>query len=96
VERELTGVGFFCDLEVEAGVPTVDGDFDIADVWGELSNLAYGATFVLFIRSGRLELLEGTTFGEAWPEEVHNFKLMYHQEPRDLKLPDVPSSGSWG
>jgi hypothetical protein len=96
VERELTGHGFFCDFEVEPEAPRVDGDFHIADVWADLSNLAYGAAFVLFIRSGRLEFLEGATFGEPWPEEVHDFKLHYDREPRNLKLPDVPSSGSWG
>jgi hypothetical protein len=87
VGRKETGVGFYCDFEVEAGAPTLDGDFQIADVHGELSGLAHGAGFVLFIRSGRLSMLEGFTFDEPWPQQARDFKLRYDQEPRELQLP---------
>jgi hypothetical protein len=48
-------------------VPTLRGDFHIGDVSGELEGLANGAGFVLFIRDGRLKMLEGFTFDEPWP-----------------------------
>lgn len=89
VKRKKTGVGFFCDFEVEASAPALDGDFQISDVYGELSNLAHGAGFVLFIRSGRLSMLEGFTFDEPWPQHVCDFKLSYDRDPRDLQLPET-------
>lgn len=90
VGRKETGVGFFCDFEVDASAPTLDGDFQIADVHGELSELAHGAGFVLFIRSGRLSMLEGFTFDEPWPQQVRSFRLRYDREPRELQLPQIP------
>jgi hypothetical protein len=90
VGRKETGVGFFCDFEVEAGAPTLGGDFHIGDVHGELSDLADGAGFVLFIRSGRLSMFEGFTCDEPWPQQVRHFRLSYDREPRELQLPEVP------
>jgi hypothetical protein len=90
-ERKHTGVGFFCDFELDESAPTLPGDLQIGDVFGELEGLAHGAGFVLFIRDGRISMLEGFTFDEPWPEKVGGFKLAYHHEPRELKLPERPS-----
>jgi hypothetical protein len=86
--RKQTGVGFFCDFEVDESAPILPSDFHIGDVFGELEGLAHGAGFVLFVRDGRLSMLEGFTFDEPWPQEVRGFKLAYHHEPRELKLPE--------
>lgn len=94
VERKETGVGFFCDFEVEASAPSADGDFQISDVHGELSGLAHGVGFVLFIRSGRLSMLEGFTFDEPWPQHLGHFELKYDREPRELSLPDPSGSAT--
>jgi hypothetical protein len=91
VGRTETGVGFFCNFEVESSAPTLTGNFYIGDVHGELNDLAHGAGFVLFIRSGAISMLEGFTFDEAWPQHVHHFKLGYDREPRELQLPEVAS-----
>jgi hypothetical protein len=90
VERKETGVGFFCHFEVNASAPIVNGDFQISDVHGELSGLSHGVGFVLFIRSGRLSMLEGFTFDEPWPQRVGTFELKYDREPRELSLPGPP------
>ena len=90
-ERQETGVGFFVDFEVDASMPSVDGDFHIGDVHGEVSGLAHGVGFVLFVRSGQLSVLEGFTFDEQWPTSVASFELRYDQEPRRLLLP-IPTN----
>jgi len=84
VKREHTVVGFFCWFEVAPDGPLVESlhDFTIDDVSAEMSELAHGAGFVLFIRGGRLDNLEGFTYGEPWPESTTDVVLRYSQEPR--------------
>ena len=84
IGREYTGVGFFCDFEVPSDAPTLNGDFHIGDVNGQLQGLANGAGFVLFVRGGRLDALEGFSYDEPWPKEIGMFTLTYMTEPRDL------------
>lgn len=88
VERQRSGVGFFCAFEVPLGVPTVEGDFQIDDVHGELPSLAHGAGFVLFVRDGRLDMLEGFSYDEPWPQVEEQFQLTYLREPRELSCND--------
>jgi len=86
IKRECTGVGDFCHFEVPSEAPILKGDFEIDDVDAELEGLAHGAGFVLFIRDGRLDVLESYTYDEPWPRDVVNFKLTYGSEPRNLSL----------
>ena len=78
-KREFTGSGFFTSLWLPADVGAAsiaDGVVDFADVHAEIPELRYGAGFVLFLKGGRLDLLEGyTRGGEPWPEEVAGFVL---------------------
>lgn len=85
-KREYTGVGFYCDFEVESNAPKVAGDFHIGDVHAELEGLAHGAGFVLFIRGGRLRMLEGFTYDEPWPEQIGDFSLRYTDPARKAEL----------
>ncbi len=76
-KREQTGVGFFCELEVHSAVLRVRDveSFHIADVSAELDSLEHGIGFVLLVRDGRLDTLEGFTFDEPWPSQIQEFKL---------------------
>ena len=56
VERELTGVGFYCEFEVAPNAPALSRDFQIGDVQANVEGLARGAGFVLFVREGRISL----------------------------------------
>lgn len=89
VGRELSGVGFFCSFEVPPEAPRLEppGSFDIGDVNADVSGLKHGAGFVLFIRNGRLDMLEGFSYDEPWPQAIGQFMLTYQREPRDLSLP---------
>lgn len=83
-KRELTGVDFFCWLDVAPDAPLVEDprDFKIDDVHAEIAELTHGAEFVLFIRGGRLDNLEGFTYDEGWPEQIHGFSLRYTDPER--------------
>jgi hypothetical protein len=69
---ELTGVGFFADLEVPPDVTRVEpASFAGGDANIELVGVQHGAGCVLFVRDGRLSLLEGYTHaGEEWAEDA--------------------------
>ena len=77
IRREYTGVGFYSFLNIPNECPTLSGDFTISRVCGEIEGVEHGATFVLWIKNGRLDLLEGVTFGEPWPEKIGKFSLKY-------------------
>jgi hypothetical protein len=53
---------------------------------GEMQGLVHGAGFVLFVRDGRIDTLEGFSYDEPWPQQVSKFNLKYQREPRDLEL----------
>jgi hypothetical protein len=86
--REYTGAGFFCSFEVPSGTPLVERhlDFHFGDVQAAVDGLEYGAGFVLFVRGGRLDTLEGYSYEEPWPNEIRNFSLRYQKEPRELQF----------
>jgi len=73
--RELTGVGWFLDFEVPPEAPLVSPPAFELDCNAEIEGLRHGAGFVLFVRNGKLEMLEAFTYDEPWPEEVTGFTL---------------------
>ncbi len=91
-DREFSGVGFFCMFELPVEAPILDdrARFEISDVDGHVEGLEHGAGFVLFIRDGRIDMLEGFTYDEPWPRTIGKFELFYHREPRELRLPRPP------
>jgi hypothetical protein len=86
-KREFTGVGFFTDFSFKNLVPNIENkkNFHIGDVAGTINDTS--VDFVLFIRNGVLEMLEGVTFGgEPWPECINSLKLDYWDgENRNLE-----------
>jgi hypothetical protein len=90
VSREVTGFGFFLEFEVPLHVPSLPAstsDFQVDDVYAVLDELRWGAGFILSVRAGRLDILEGYSVGEPWPRRIDSFQLVYEWEPRRLKLP---------
>jgi hypothetical protein len=75
--REFSGVGFFTDFIVpaDATVKRDLPDMELTGVGAEFPNLAHGAGFVLFIREGVINMLEGFTYDENWPEKTDAFKI---------------------
>lgn len=89
--REYTGAGFFCSFEVpsDATLLTSQQDFEFGDVDAVVDGLEHGAGFIIFVRGGCLDNLEGYSYEEPWPEEIHTFKLTYRREPREFQLREL-------
>lgn len=88
---EKTGVGFFCRLEVPEDVERLGhAEFHIGDVNAAIKGLVHGAGFVLFVKDGRLDTLEGYTYDEPWPAVIDDFQLTYQTNPRKLTLSTSP------
>lgn len=87
VSRDRTGAGFFLSFDVPNEAPMLNAkDFHFGDVNATVEGLQHGAGFVLFVRGGRLDTLEGYSYGEPWPKDIQGFTLSYQREPRELDL----------
>jgi len=90
VSRDYTGAGFYCTFAVPSDVPPLPHlDFQFGAVNAKIGGLKHGAGFVVFVRNGRLDTLEGYSYDESWPDVVADFELSYQSEPRNLELPKV-------
>jgi hypothetical protein len=68
---ELSGVGFFVNFAIPLDAPRVRP----ADLAGgaakiDLEGALHGAGCILFVRDGRLAMLEGFTYDDAWSESA--------------------------
>ena len=77
IEHRMTGVGFFTKFGLPAGAPRTQGTFQFGDVLATVEGLPHGAGFVLWVQDGVLDLLEGYTFDEPWPQATDRFALEY-------------------
>jgi hypothetical protein len=85
--RRMTGVGFFTDFSVPPEAPRLPDlqSFELGDVDGYASNVKHGVGFLLFVRAGQLNMLEGYTYDEPWPDEVNNLSLHYRDGVRNIE-----------
>jgi hypothetical protein len=89
-KRSFSGAGFFLNFNVPDTVPKTirlnfeanSGDTMVAAL---LPELKHGMNFILFIREGKLSMLEGFTY-EDWPSasgfKLERVKLNHPQEKR--------------
>jgi hypothetical protein len=82
--RRMTGVGFYTTLEVDPSAPPASASVGNPlgqgrgfpdDVSADLEGLQHGAGFVLWLADRRLEMLEGFTYDEPWPNAVGAFTV---------------------
>jgi hypothetical protein len=85
-KREFTGAGVFVTFSVPETAPQLPqkDSFSFGDVGADIHGLQHGAGFVLWVREGVLDFLEGYTYDEPWPEHTEDFTLQYDHTPRDL------------
>ncbi|MEH6661566.1 MAG: hypothetical protein V7679_07965 [Parasphingorhabdus sp.] len=63
-ERENTGGGFFTKISVATGAPPVTSPRTLSrEIHADVKGLAHGLGFVLFMKDGYLDLLEGYAVG---------------------------------
>jgi hypothetical protein len=88
--REATGIGFYLNFEVDSEdfslskVPGVKTNFSFGDVEMSAKSLKNGAGFLLWVKDGKIDFLEGYTYDENWPEQIDSFELHYIGGDRDL------------
>ena len=77
--REYTDHGFFTALMVPDGVPHLDrGRWKFEDMprcVADHPDLVAGASFILWIKGGRLATLEGFTNDGFWPNDEAAFRV---------------------
>lgn len=86
-KRDFTGAGFFTHFDVSPDCPLLVGmpSFTFGDVQAEIDGIAHGAGFLLFVRNGKIDCLEGYTYDEPWPEHIGRYSLSYtHGDKRDI------------
>ena len=79
VQRVNTGVGFYIRFGLPQNVERLTNRqrITLGDVNADVEGLNFGIGFVLFISDGALEMLEGYTYDERWPDEIKRYDLNY-------------------
>ena len=88
VSRELSGAGFFLTFSLpESAGPIEPGRFILGDVLFDLKGLDHGGGALLFIRGGKIEMLEAYCNGVGWPRDTSDFSIFYDTGPqRDVAM----------
>ena len=79
IKREFTGHGFFTDFDITDPADSLGDGYDnqLGNLTVEFPGVKYGACFVLFIKNGFIEMLEGAVNGDdPWPESITQYKLV--------------------
>ena len=79
INREFTGHGFFTNFEVTDPADSLGEGYDnqLGNLTVEFPGVKYGACFVLFIKNGFIEMLEGAVNGDdPWPESITQYELV--------------------
>jgi hypothetical protein len=67
--REFSGIGFFTHFLVPETVERLAGNGNLTlDVFADLEGVESGAGFILFIKDGALDMLEGYVQVGKWPD----------------------------
>ena len=81
--RDFTGAGFMTELDLPMDVTRArlgKEEVRVGGVLAEVSGLSHGAGFVLYLKDGLLDALEGYSYDEPWPEAIASFELRYATE----------------
>jgi len=79
-KREFSGTGFFTSFDVPNNVPKLEisKPIQLGDVIANIVDVKDGAGFVLFIKNGTLDFLEGYVYGEEkWQNQIKTYTLSY-------------------
>jgi len=83
-ERENSGGGFFTDIDVPDNVSSVDCPKTLGNAThARIEGLEHGLGFVLFMREGKLDMLEGFAWGveNTAPLDLSNLSFEIYHEP---------------
>ncbi|MGO9674695.1 MAG: hypothetical protein ACLPSF_11110 [Methylocella sp.] len=78
-KREFAGAGFFTHFRVPTDAPRLDNEnMHIGDVSADVAGLESGVGFVLFIQEGLIDVLEGYSYDEPWPDHPRITRLYFN------------------
>jgi hypothetical protein len=79
--RKMSGVGFFTTFQIPSEVVRITecSTFKLGDVNGDALNVKHGIGFLLYVKNGALDALEGYTYDEPWPPELESLSLTYSE-----------------
>ena len=83
--REPTGVGFFTEFTLAPDatpLPSSLRSVKIDDVMATVGDSKIDVGFILFIKEGLIQMLEGYTFEDSWPEKLDGMSLYYSDPER--------------
>ena len=77
VRREHSSVGFFTHISPNPSAPRIEnkGSVWFGRVYAEIEGLKHGAGFVVLISDGCVDMLEGYTYDEPWPDRIIGYTL---------------------
>jgi len=76
--REYTGHGFYTYFSIPDNIEKLNNkNFQFGDVGANIEGLCNGVGFLLFITNGKLDFLEGYTYGEEFPIDIKKYDLFY-------------------
>jgi hypothetical protein len=85
VVRTPDPVGVYIDFNLPGDVDPIPGnpDFELSDVWADSAG-ADTIGFILFVRDGRLAVLEGYVSGDCYPHDEGRPFVLRRQASRTL------------
>lgn len=82
--RRMTGLGFFLNFAVGDAPLLEPASFQLNEVYGQVAGLEHGAGFVLYVRAGKIDFLEGHGVDEPWPAVVEGHQVFIQSPPRGV------------
>jgi hypothetical protein len=75
-KREYTVHGFYTYYSIPAEIERLDvQDFQLGNVGAKIDGLKYDAGFLLYVKEGKIDCLEGYTYDEIFPLQIEKFEL---------------------
>lgn len=75
---DFTGHGFFAYFKINDKCRKLERDTEINDVIGFLNEEKIVVGFILFIREGKIQMLEGFSYDDNWPEIIYKYEFKYY------------------
>lgn len=79
--RDSTGVGFYTYISFENGILPIENrqEFSMGNVYAEIGEDKISVGFLLYVKNGYLDCLEGYTFEGPWPQSAQEFTVLKSQ-----------------
>jgi hypothetical protein len=81
VDFKNTGVGFFSDLAIAENVPTIVETSPLDSALGTLPGIEHGMGFLVFLKEGRLSMIEGYVNGDGSTTGIDFSKVAFKLSP---------------